>query len=889
MTPEGLLRQARRAGIPILASSLLCIALLSPLGAMPARSQPGPFAPPDTPLQYPPQRQYDLQHLRLDLTFDLEAGTIAGTATNTLSPLLPGLDHLVFHAAELDVKRIRLAGGQQDLPFTTDPSARTLTVQLGRAYGPQDRLDVVFEYSAKPRAGLYFVQPDRGYPDKPRQVFSQGEPDLNRHWFPSWDYPNDRTTTELLATVAKPYQVIGNGKLLEVRDQPGDRRTYHWKMDLAHTTYLVSVIAGEFVRTSDPWKDVPVEYYVPKELAGRAPLAFARTPAMLDFFSQVTGRAYPYPKYAQTTVYDYMWGGMENITATTLTTRTLRDQRGVLDSTSQGLVAHEVAHQWFGNLLTCEDWGHLWLNEGFADYFEVLFARHMDGEDEYGWLVDGMRKDHLKEAETEYRRRLVTYQFVDPITLFDDHAYEKGALVLHMIHGILGEDGWGKGIKEYVARNEGRNVTTPDFQSAMEEAAGVSLQPLMDQYVYGAGHPELDIRWDYRPETRLVHLEVHQKQRQTEETGLFSFPVEIALVGEKDTTVHRIPLEAREVQDLYLPSDSRPRTVVFDPKGWILKTVDFDKPAAEWIVQLDTAQTLAAQLEALRALGKLGGGDAVAALDRTLRQAPFYGVRATAAEALGEIGTGGGGGSDDALKALRAAAGDPDARVRTAVFKAFALYPEERDLIPVLRKALESDESYATRAAAATALGKMRASRDEVAPLLVQALSQSSYQDSVRGDAIKALAELNAPQAYEQALKLSRYGAPFESRDDAVDALVTLAASAPAERKQEIRRHLEGFLDDPDYVFRSHLFGAVGNLGDPASLPALERSLRGEAQMQQKLRVEAGLRSLRDRQASSREGEDLRQRIEQLEREIDLLKERLRGLEEVGTARVGGE
>lgn len=879
MTPEGLLRRARRAGIPILASSLLlCTALVSPLGA-----QPGPFAPPDTPPQYAPQRQYDLQHLRLDLAFDLEAGTIAGTATNTLTPLLPGLDHLLFHAAELDIRRVHLAGSQQDLPFTADPKARTVTVQLGRAYGPQDRLDVVFEYSAKPRAGLYFVRPDRGYPDKPRQVFSQGEPDLNRHWFPSWDYPNDRATTELLATVAKPYQVIGNGKLLEVRDQPGNRHTYHWKMDFAHTTYLVSVIVGEFVKTADEWKGIPLEYYVPRELADRAPLAFGRTPAMIDFYSQVTGRAYPYAKYAQTTVYDYMWGGMENISATTLTTRTLRDRRGVLDSTSEGLVAHEVVHQWFGDLLTCEDWAHLWLNEGFADYFEVLFTRHDDGEDEADWLVDTLRKDHLNEANTEYRRPLVTYRFVDPITLFDDHAYEKGALVLHMIRGLAGEEGWWKGIREYVARNEGRNVTTPDFQSAMEDAAGVSLQPLLDPYVYGAGHPELDLHWEYRPDTRLVRLEVHQKQRQTGETGLFSFPVEIALIGDDGTaTLHRLPVEAKAVQDLHIPSDRRPRTVVFDPKGWILKTVDFDKPAAEWIVQLDTAQTLAAKLEALRALGQLSGPEALAALERTLRQAPFFGVRATAAEALGQIGT------EGALQALRAATGDQEARVRTAVFKALASFPERKDLIPVLRKTLETDESYATRAAAATALGRMRGSRNEVAPILMQALSQPSYQDSVRGAAIKGLAELGAPQAYEQALKLSRYGAPFESRDEAVDALMTLAHTGTAERKQEIRKHLEGLLDDPDYTFRAHLFSAVGGLGDPDSLPALERTLRAEAQMQQKIKVEAAIRDLRSRQASSREGEDLRQRIEQLEREIDVLKERLRELEAVGTA-VGGE
>src|SRR3954470_9069261 len=224
----------------------------------PAAAEREPFAPEGTPPRYMPARQYDLQHLKLDLALDWEARSIAGTATHTLTPLLPGLDSLVFHAAGLDVQKVRVNGAER--PFALDPQAQTLTVKLDRPYGPTDRIEAVIDYAARPQAGLYFVGPDPAYPAKPRQIYSQGESDLNRFWFPAWDYPNDRTTTELVATVKPPLQVVSNGKLVEVTDQPDGRKTWHWSMDFPHTSYLVSVAIGEFAKVSDRWNGIPVDY-----------------------------------------------------------------------------------------------------------------------------------------------------------------------------------------------------------------------------------------------------------------------------------------------------------------------------------------------------------------------------------------------------------------------------------------------------------------------------------------------------------------------------------------------------------------------------------------------------------------------------------------------------
>jgi aminopeptidase N len=843
----------------ILAASLL----LTLATVLPGRAE-RPFAPEGTPARYMPTRQYDLQHLRLDLAFDWDARSVAGTATNTLVPLLPGVDSLVFHAAGLEVRTVRVNGAER--PFSLDPEAQTLTVKLDRGYGPQDRLEVAIDYSAHPKAGPYFVGPDRGYPDKPLQIWSHGESDLNRFWFPSWDFPNDRTTTEMVATVKRPLTVVSNGKLLEVADQPDGRRTWHWRMDVPHSTYLVSVVIGDFTKVADTWRGIPVEYYVPPgtdEATTRR--SFGDTPKILEFFSQATGRPYPYAKYAQSAVVDFMWGGQENISATTQTARTLHPARAETDSPSEGLVAHETAHQWFGDLLTCEDWSNAWLNEGFADYFTALYLRHAHGEDEFAREMESLRSSYLREAERDYQRPIVTRRYADPADMFDGHTYAKGALVLHMIHFLLGEEGWSKGIHAYVERFAGQTVTTPGLQDALEKATGVSLGPVFDQYVYGAGHPELKVKWDYQPDTRQVHLEI----RQTQKTGLFSFPLEVALTDEKETVTHRLPVAARDFQDLYLPSEERPRTVVLDPQGWILKTVDFSKPAAEWALQLSSSKPLPARLEAIHALGDLGGDEAVAALGRALREEPFYGARREAARALGKIQ------KDASLEALRAGLGDKDSRVRSSVLESLGSFPEHAELIPILRHALETDDSYAVRGAAASALGSFDKHKDQAAPILAAALGQGSFHEIVRGNAIKALAELDPGRAWEPAQKLARYGAPIDSRGDALEALVTIAKH-DRHRRAEVRKILEGYLDDPYYSLREAVYRRLGELGDPDAIPAIEHRARLEADGRQQRNAEKAVQRILSSQSKEKEDQALRDRVEQLERETELLKEQMR-------------
>ena len=849
---------------------------LAGLLAGPAGADRRAFAPPDVPARYLPERAFDLEHLKLDLRFDWDHRAIEGTATNVLHPLRANLKTVTFHASGLDVRRVRLAGASADLAFRLDPSAETLAVDLDRAYAPAERLEIAIDYAAHPKRGLYFVGPDRGYPGKPKQIWSQGETDFNRGWFPSWDEPDDRATTELLATVPAAWTAIGNGKLLETLDRPDGWRTFHWRMDVPHSTYLTSVVAGELVRVADSWRGIPVEYDVPPGEEARARRSFGKTPDVLEFFSRATGRPYPYAKYAQATAVDFRWGGMENISATTQTIGTLHDEKDENDFPSTGLVAHEAAHQWFGDLITCRDWSEVWLNEGFASYFDALYQEHDRGADQLAIEIDDARDSYFREDGKEYRRPIVTRRFAGPDSMFDATTYDKGALVLHMLRGIAGDEAFFSGIRRYVERFAERTVTTADFEGAFEEATGLSLGSIFDGWVRGAGHPELDVRWEWLDAEKTARLHVTQTQEQTEETHLFAFPLEIAWAGARGLEVQRVGIAAKKEQDLLIPRPERPATIVVDPHGWLLADVHFDKPVAEWIAQLEAADHLAPKLEAVRALGEAGGAEAVAALAETLRKAPSYHLRGVAAEQLGEIG------SDAALAPLVAALGEPDSRARAGIVAALAKFPERTELAGRLAGILASDPSDAVRAAAAKALGAFADSRDQAAPPLLSALDHPSHRERVRAAAIEALARLGEPRAWDRARKLAAYGAPAESRGAAFKAIAILARDGEVpRRKQQALRILEGFLNDPDYRARGGVFQALAELREAAALSDLERAAAHEEDFDQRRRAEAAARDLRQALAG---GGDLRTRLGQLEeetaklrREIDSLREHHEG------------
>ncbi|MCI0342236.1 MAG: M1 family metallopeptidase, partial [Planctomycetales bacterium] len=523
------------------------LAVYAALSVPPSYADRKPFGGGRAVKQAPRTRSYDVLHTKLAISFDLEKKAIEGDARVTFKPLHANFRTLSLDFAGLtvrDVVRESAAGGGR---LTHAHQKGVLSVDLGSPAGPDDTITVRVRYGGSPTQGLYFVGPDDGYPGKPRQCWSQGETEFNHFWFPCWDHPNDRATSEELYTVPAGYTAVGNGKLAEVRKEAATW-TWQWRQDVAYPAYLVSVCVGKFETATEDADGVLLETHVPAgtpDAPATAARSFGKTAAMVRFYNAFLGVPYPYPRYAQTCVVDFLWGGMENISATTLTADTLHDAAAHLETESEPLVAHELAHQWFGDLLTCKTWGDIWLNEGFASYLEALWREKDLGRDEF--LLD-MRDSigwYMGEDQ-EYRRPVSTDVYADPDDLFDGHTYAKGARVLWMLHALVGDEAFRAGLKLFLTRHREQCVETDDLRKAMEEVTKRDLAWFFDQWIRKPGYPEFEVSWTYDEDAKAVVLAVKQVQETADGTPLFRAPVPVEIVGESSAALHTVWVDSRD-------------------------------------------------------------------------------------------------------------------------------------------------------------------------------------------------------------------------------------------------------------------------------------------------------------------------------------------------------
>ncbi len=385
-----------------------------------------PFALAAAKPNYAPDRPCDIAHIALTLQLDMAQKTLSGTCATTVKAIRDGVTRLSLDAVDLNIKRVACQG--EDLAYIYD--SQRMDIDLPAPLKRDDETVINIDYSVtKPRLGLYFIEPDAAYPDKPVQVWSQCQDEDARYWLPCLDAPNEKATTEIRITVPQPYFVFSNGELVaQTADDGAGTNTYHWLQDQPHATYLMTLVVGEFHEQTDMVGNLPVQWYVTPGREDDGQRAFGDTPEMVRFFSDKLLVPYPWNKYAQIAVSDFTFGGMENTSATTQTDLTLHDERAHLDFSSNSLVAHELAHQWFGNLLTCKHWSHAWLNEGFATYFDALFLEHHKGVDEFRYAMHQNAKHYFQEDASRYRRPIVTHVYSEPLDLFDRHLYEKAHL-----------------------------------------------------------------------------------------------------------------------------------------------------------------------------------------------------------------------------------------------------------------------------------------------------------------------------------------------------------------------------------------------------------------------------------------------------------------------------
>lgn len=840
--------------------------------------------------RYAPDRNVDIIHLTLDVTPDFEQRTISGTTTIRFAPIGMALSELRLDAVDLEVTGIE---SSEDL-LDTEVTANEIILTFASPLPAGREATVTIEHSAEPTEGLYFRTPALGYPEGNEHMFTQGEPFSARHWFPSYDAPNEKFTSQITCRVPEAMVVFSNGrKIAEETDPDTGLKAVTWLQDKPHPNYLIALCAGFFVSIEDDYNGLPLSFTTPPAHAEWAKNSYRGTADMMAFFEDEIGVPYPWDQYAQVVVDDFVAGGMENTSLTILTTRTLfPDSIGNVRN-SESLVAHELAHQWFGDLVTCKDWSHLWLNESFATYYDWLYHDHAHGADSRRYVMLG-RRDSILADESD-PLPIVWREYDNANERFGYRVYTKGGWVLHMLRTQLGEELFRESIQTYLERNAYGNVVTEDLNSVVEEISGRSFDRFFDQWIYHGKHPKLDVRYEWLAAEKLAKITVHQTQETGDDVMLFDFPATVRFFG-ADSSIDRT-LAIREAEaDFFIPLDFKPEIVRFDPDLNLLADISFDIPKAMLHAQLENERDAIGRVLACRVLEDQRDAKSVAKLKRALNEDSFYGVRLAASRALRKIG------SDKAFEALLESMNQEDARVRRSVAGAVGGFFEPRAreaLVNALtgsgaEAAAEEDSAGSAEGNPAVAasmiggLGKYPSDSD-LQELLGGYLRSDSFRQMLAVAAIGAIRSLDDPAMIDAlSAVLRERESEFTTRGFAsgLDALAWIARNE--DDKDGVRSLIEDYVNDPNTGRQRAALRALGTLRDPKAISVVktfaDRSPSDPAQRTAK----ASLKKLRDAKSVPVEISDLRGEVTELESQLGDLTERFDELEGKLDSRASG-
>jgi aminopeptidase N len=750
-------------------------------------------------------RSYHVVHYRIEVSLDDQHRSVAGKVMTTLVPFLPNLDSIEFDAEEMQINRVSM--GNKDLRF--DLSPEKLVVHLDKSYSFTDTLAITTEYTCTPRRGLYFVQPDAGYPNKPRQIWTQGEDMDNHFWFPCYDFPNDKATSEVIATLPDRYVLVSNGKLMSVKENKKSKtKTFHWAESKPQSSYLIMFAAGKYAILKDHAGKLPVEYYVYPQDTTDARICFQETPRMIEFFNEKIGFVYPWEKYAQVIISDFMYGGMENTSATTLLDYTaVYGARERIDHPTTSLIAHELAHQWWGDVVTCKDWRHLWLNEGFADYFDLLYEEYSLGRDEFSYMVSHSQQAGIHADTTLGRKPIVS------VGSYIANVYARGASVLHMLRFVLGEQLFWRALNHYITKYQFQPVETNDLKTAIEEATGQNLYWFFDEWVSKAGHPIFDVSYRWIDSTKTISLAVKQTQEIDSLTGVFRTPIDIEVTTPDGVSTHRVEVLSKDTT-FTIPVLSKPELVLFDKGNWLLKELRFEKSPEEWRFQAEDASDPVDRIRAIQALRKLPDvEDAVPLLVKLSLHDNFWAVREEAISALGEIKT-----TNDSLRheiksTLIAGYRDEKSSVRSAAVEALKDYRGD-DVMATLHSALE-DSSYVVVSSALRSFTTVD-SANALATLIAY-LYVPSHNNAVANTALTMIGKIDSEKAITLSFERAKYGEPLFTR---YIALTLLAKYGKTEQK--VLDLFHSLLNDKNFLIKSTAIQMLGDIGDSSVLSDLE-------------------------------------------------------------------
>jgi len=588
-------------------------------------------------------RTYDVQHIKINVSFDWNEKKVIGNVETKIIPLHNGMNIFELDAIAFSINYIRDSKGNE-LKYEYD--GKKLKIITGKYYKISDSLIFTVDYNCNPQRGLFFIYPTELNPSLPYQIWTQGESEDNSHWIPIYDYPNDKTTFEIYVTTDRKYETLSNGYLhYSKKIYSSEDKQDHWIMDKPNSTYLIMLAVGDFNIVRDEFNGLPVQSYVDQNINfEEAKYSFRNTPQMMKVFNESFEYDYPWNKYAQVVVEDFIYGGMENTTATVLNRRSIYNPEIEKDYTSDPLISHELGHQWWGDLTTCSNWSEMWLNESFATYSTAVWKEKYFGNDEYDY-------DIYLNGESVFNTDTVTGRYpvwagYGSITV---NIYDKGAVVLNSFRHILG-DKFFPSLKTFLIDNAYKNVISNDLVDAINKTAGGNYKWMFDQWIWKAGFPEFKVSYDFDEKTKEVVLNVKQIQKTDTLTPVFRIPLEIRFKNMYEDKVEKIEI-FDEDETFRTTFNSAPELVIFDYGNNILDKVFFDKSLDDWKNQLQQSEDAIDRIMALQGLetflkddesytaGKpavtINQMEGLKLFEETLKNDKFWGVRSEAAKVLG--------------------------------------------------------------------------------------------------------------------------------------------------------------------------------------------------------------------------------------------------------------
>ncbi len=812
--------------------------------------------------KYARDRLVDIKYLTLNVTPDFKARTVKGVVTLTFSPIAEPLRTLSLDSVDLVIDGVSADGAEVADHQVTEEQ---LLVHFRDPVAPGGEATVTVSYHGQPDNGLHFRTPEMGYPAGDTQVWSQGEAENHRFWFPCYDYPNERFPTEMTCHVPEGMEVVSNGTLLSRTPGPDGLTAWHWRQEQPHVNYLIAMAAGYFSKLEAKAGNVPLALLVPPSEKDQAETAFRDTAAIMTFFQKEIGVPFPWDKYYQVYCHDFVAGGMENTSCSFMAAGLLfPKEAGKLDSL-HWLDAHEMAHQWFGDLLTCRDWAHLWLNEGFASYYTLLYDEEKNGRE--GFLA-GLHKAADRVLEAADRRPVVWRDYGEPMQQFDNRAYPKGAWVLHMLRSQLGKELYQKVIRLYIERHRNGIVTTQDLQDIVAEVSGRSFDQFFDQWLHHGGFPELKAEYAWDADRRQARLTVRQTQKTDQDVPLFRFPlpVRFTLPGEGQTVTKDFTVTVSKAEEsFYFDLPAQPETVRPDPDLTVLAKWDFSPPPDLLKAQLKA--DFESRWQAVGALAEKKDDASVKQLEETAAGDSHYLIRIQAVRALAKSGT------PAARAALIAQLRQTDEEVREEAVRAVSKIWHPDTYAALI--ALAGEERNPFIIAGITAAFASWPEHD-VLPLLKTA----SYHGKIAAAAITALRGQNRSAAAPELREwLAASGNTLQMKDFG-SALETLAFLSRESKDPAVQPFLAGYLTDSREAVRTAAARALGELGDPRSLPVLrglatvklDSAARPAAAAVAK--IEAALSAPVQTQEAWKKVEDLIRKTEELEKKLEKLESR---------------